>query len=368
MARNAIVVGAGIAGLATAHALAVQGYKVRVFERNGRASGASVRNFGMIWPVGQPDGVAYESAMRSRQIWESLCREAGIWFETCGSLHLAYHDDEWQVLQELHTMYTERPFQLLSKERVSEISRNAVRAGLLGGLYSDTEMIVDPREAIFKIPLYLTEKFGVEFHWNEPVRSVSLPDVKTSVGTYGTEEVFVCSGADFESLYPDHYAAAPLTRCKLQMMRLSAQEARMGPALCGGLSLGHYKSFEVAPSLERLKNRYALEFPLYKKYGIHVMVSQNQSGQFTIGDSHEYGPDPDPFDKACINKLILDYLGSFAGFHNAAVIESWNGVYPKLTDGASWLLLRPAPGVTIINGFGGAGMTLAFGMADRLID
>ncbi|RYY59080.1 MAG: TIGR03364 family FAD-dependent oxidoreductase [Chitinophagaceae bacterium] len=368
MARNAIVVGAGIAGLATARALAVQGYSVKVFERNGIASGASVRNFGMIWPVGQPDGVAYETAMRSRRIWESLCRDAGIWFETCGSLHLAYHEDEWQVLQELKGAYPERPLRLLTNGEVNKISVNAVSEGLLGGLYSDTEMIVDPRDAIAKIPGYLTSKYAVEFHWNEPVTAISLPDVTTSKGTYATQEVFVCSGVDFETLYPEHYAAAPITRCKLQMMQLSAQEARMGPALCGGLSLGHYKSFEAAPSLGKLKNRYDLEYPEYKKYGIHVMVSQNQSGQFTIGDSHEYGPHPDPFDKAGINKLILNYLGTFAGFHNATVMESWHGIYPKLTNGESWLLMRPAPGVTVVNGFGGAGMTLAFGMADRLID
>ncbi|RYY54880.1 MAG: TIGR03364 family FAD-dependent oxidoreductase [Chitinophagaceae bacterium] len=368
MARNAIVVGAGIAGLATARALAVQGYKVTVFERNGVASGASIRNFGMVWPVGQPDGTRYETAMRSRSIWEQLCREAGIWFEAAGSLHLAYRQDEWQVLQELKDVYNKRPLRLLSAAEVKKISANAVPDGLLGGLYSDTEMIVDPRDAIAKIPVYLNGKYGVEFRWNEPVKEISLPKVSTVNAVYDADEVFVCSGVDFETLYPQLYQAAPLTRCKLQMMRLSGQDYRMGPALCGGLSLGHYTSFEAAPSLAVLKQRFDAEFPEYKKYGIHVMVSQNEAGEFTIGDSHEYGANPDPFDKAIINKLILEYLGSFAGFRNGSVIETWNGVYPRLTNGEPWLLLRPAPGVTIINGFGGAGMTLAFGMTDRLID
>jgi phytoene dehydrogenase-like protein len=49
--KNAIVIGAGIVGLATARALALKGFAVRVYERNYKASGASVRNIGMIWPI-----------------------------------------------------------------------------------------------------------------------------------------------------------------------------------------------------------------------------------------------------------------------------------------------------------------------------
>src|ERR1700761_8506905 len=97
---SAIVIGAGIVGLATARALATRGYRVTVFERNEHAVGASIRNFGMIWPIGQKTGPLFERAMLSRSIYKQICTEANIWHNEVGSLHLVYHDDELQVINE----------------------------------------------------------------------------------------------------------------------------------------------------------------------------------------------------------------------------------------------------------------------------
>src|SRR5204862_4762210 len=94
------VVGAGIVGLAHAYHLARRGLRVVVFERHPRAQGASVRNFGMIWPIGQPLGQLYDLARRSRELWLEVLGESGLWHRACGSLHLAYHEDEAQVLRE----------------------------------------------------------------------------------------------------------------------------------------------------------------------------------------------------------------------------------------------------------------------------
>jgi FAD dependent oxidoreductase TIGR03364 len=370
--HTAIVIGAGIVGLATARALAIRGFSVKVFERSERAVGASVRNFGMVWPIGQPGGKMYYRAVRSREIWKEIASGGRFWYEQSGSLHLAYRPDEWQVLEELYETFRQqgRAVRLLDNRAATEVSAAAFPDGLLGGLHSLDELLVDPREAIANLPRWMMEQLNVEFYWGRCVSYIS--DQIIYIGNeeeYSADLIFICNGADFETLYPEAYSRQAVTKCKLQMMRTVSQpEAwRIGPALCGGLSLIHYDSFRAAPSLPKLKQRLLEQMPGYLEWGIHVMVAQNGRGELTVGDSHEYGLTHDPFDRGFINKMILDYLRSFARLRDDSILETWNGVYTKLTNGESDLFFSPEPSVYIINGVGGAGMTLSFGLAEELV-
>ena len=369
MQKCAIVIGAGIVGLAIARALAIKGYSVKVFDRSQQAVGASIRNFGMIWPIGQPSGKLYERALRSRDIWKEMGDEGAFWYGAPGSLHLAYAADEWKVLQELFEIFKdERNLQLLTPQQIAERSGAVVQKELLGGLFGADELIVDPREAIDSLPAYLHEKYSIDFRWAKCVNSVSENTVHIGKSEkFKADVLFVCSGADLETLYPDTYPS-DVTKCKLQMMRLVPQpeDWKIGPALCGGLSLIHYNSFKAASTLSSLKERYMVEMKDYLDWGIHVMVAQNGKGELTIGDSHEYGLTHVPFDKEFINRMILDYLKTFAEFKDWTLKESWNGVYTKHTGGESELFISPEPGVYILNALGGAGMTLSFGLAEEV--
>jgi glycine/D-amino acid oxidase-like deaminating enzyme len=129
----------------------------------------------------------------------------------------------------------------------------------------------------------------------------------------------------------------------------------------------HCPGFRAAASLPALRKRYEEQYAEYLKWGIHVMVSQNGSGELTIGDSHEYGLVHDPFDKGFVNKLITDYLQTFANLRDWQLLQSWHGIYPKMTEGQSELITEAEPGVTIINGLGGNGMTLSFGLCEQFI-
>lgn len=364
------VVGAGIVGLAHALAAARKGLKVVVFERNPTAVGASIRNFGMVWPIGQPIGSLLDRALRSREIWVEVASLAGFHLDQCGSLHLAYRQDEMDVLQEFVDTRRDDKYSiaLLTPAQVAEKSSAAVMDGLLGALWSATEAIVDPREAIAKLPNFLTTDYGVEFRFNNVVTDISYPNFVAGGEEWTCDRLYVCSGTDFETLYPSVYQQSGITKVKLQMLRTVPQPNhwRLGPALCAGLTLTHYTAFAHCLSLTSLKARIQAETPYFVEWGIHVMVSQNALGELTIGDSHEYGLNPDPFDRTDLNQYILEYFKCFAQPPLLSIAQTWHGIYAKIPNQTE-LVVHPEPGVTIVNAPGGAGMTLSFGLAEQVV-
>jgi FAD dependent oxidoreductase TIGR03364 len=364
------VVGAGIVGLAHAYHALKKGLKVVLFEREQFAVGASVRNFGMLWPIGQAPGEGLDLAMRSRAHWMEVAKAGGFWLNPSGSLHLAYHQDEWEVLQEFCNLYPDiYQTRLLRPADVMEKSAAVNPTGLVGGLWSETECVVNPREAVRRIPLWLQEKFGLEVRRGQQVKEIAMPKVVTSEETWRTDRVIVCSGAEFQTLYPGVFKQHALTKCKLQMMKAVPDKKNftIGPALCAGLTLRHYAAFAECPSLQKVDDRYDRELPDFKTHGVHVLLSQNNYGELIIGDSHHYDTTHEPFDSDYIDRIILDYLKSFVNLGDFQVTERWHGIYPKLS-GQLNLVVEPEPNVTIVNGLGGAGMTLSFGLAEKVID
>lgn len=366
------VIGAGIVGLAMSYHLASKGKKVVLFERNSKAISASIRNFGLVWPVGQTAGKMYDRAMRSRRTWKELAAATGLQCQETGSLHLAYAADELAVLEEFSQAAPANGYncELITPPQIGKYTSAIKTNGLLGALWSPTEMTVNPRQASAAIAKHLEEQLQVTVRFGTAVNGISMPYIETKDERWKVDEVFVCSGADFETLYPAEFAAAPLKKCKLQMMRTIPQPGnwQLGPALCAGLTLGHYAAFESCKALEPLKQRFAQEMPDYVKWGIHLLISQNGAGELTIGDSHEYGPDFEPFDKAFINDLILQYMHTFLQAPEYTIQEQWHGIYPKLTNGKTDLVFSPEKNVTIVNGLGGAGMTLSFGLAEEVVN
>jgi FAD dependent oxidoreductase TIGR03364 len=372
MNKSAIVVGAGIVGLATARALAEKGYAVKVIEKSQFALGASVRNFGMLWPVGQPDGNLYNRSVRTKEIWVDYLETAKIPYNACGSLHLAYSTEEMNVVEDIAQFFQSknRPVSVINKETVLSQYNGINENGLLGALRSEDEIIIDPREGIRHLPAYLTQKYGVTFIWGTAITAVTSHAAFAGKTKYEADIVCVCSGQDFETLYPDQFKAQPIIKTKLQMMRFKHQDPnfKIGASVCGGLSLLHYKSFTASSALTKLRLKIEEEIPEYLKYGIHVMVSQNNNGELTVGDSHEYALDFEPFDKIEINEMILTYLKKFMHIDQWKMTQSWNGIYPIMTNGAAELFLNPEPGVYILNGIGGHGMTMSFGFAEEMIE
>jgi FAD dependent oxidoreductase TIGR03364 len=309
--------------------------------------------------------------MKSREIWLDISQRAGFYCLQNGSLHLAYHDDEMTVLAEFIQSIPEAQqyCQLLTPEQVLDKSQAVKSDGLKGGLWSSTELNLDPRQAIRMIPGWLQREYGVELHFGTLVRGISMPYIETTAGRWQADRVFVCSGADFETLYPHEYAQTGIMRCKLQMLRTVPQPGqwKLGPNLCAGLTMVHYGYFSHCPSFEAMRERIDHELPFYRQHHIHLLLSQTALGELTIGDHHEYGQTFDPFDREDINQAMLRYLFTFAQAPTFEIAERWHGIYP-LVKGKTEVVMRPETGVTIVNGLGGSGMTLSFGLAEDVFN
>lgn len=365
-----LVVGAGIMGLAHATLAAKAGKRVLVLERHPAAMGASVRNFGMIWPVGQPPGELLQLALRSRDLWLETLVDSGLWFDRCGSVQLALDEIEAKILQEFLEMSEGGGFKVHDLPRKELRSRYPlIRAEhCQSAIFSETEVCVDPRQVIAELPKFLEERYGVEFGFAEPALSIDNRVVTTTRRQVKAEQAVICPGEDFRTLYPGALEEAGMTLCKLQMMRLEPPhpKGRLGTMVAGGLTLGHYGSFAMVPSYAELKAYHAERYAPMVEAGIHVMASQHAGTQVTVGDTHEYGRVHTPFSNETWDRLVLEYLNRMIQSNDWKVASRWLGVYAKHPD-SPVVRLRPEPGVNLVGSPGGAGMTLSFGIAEQTI-
>lgn len=366
---DVVVIGGGVIGMAMALRAQELGLRVAVVEKDKKAIGGSIRNFGMIWPIGQPSGAMRNRAIYSRNAWMNLAPKAGIWINNCGSMHVAHADDERIVLQEFQSISAAQGFEYHWLNRQEALDRcgalNSVK--LLGALFSQDECVVDPPQAINAMKAYLAGN-GVVFFNGVPAIRANTGKIELSNGTILVSgRTILASGTDLNILYPNEIAGLGIRVTKLQMLRTKPQPPQysFGPHLAFGLTLTHYGGFAECPSLGKLQSRLEADYPEYFKLGIHVMASQNQRGELVLGDSHLYDDEITPFDSPKIENMIMDYLRARLHLQEQTLEARWHGMYAKHgsqelvckeIDKNVWTALAP----------GGCGMTMCHGWAHDL--
>ncbi len=364
---HVIIIGAGIIGLAHAVSAREAGYQVILLERDGRALGASVRNFGTLWPIGCAFGVERDQALLGVQRWKELAAKAGFWIRPQGSLSLAYREEAWDVLSQFAGQGG--GFELLDSPETQHRFPSVNGKGLRGALHSAAETVVHPPSAILALTEY-ARRIGVEFHFGTPVVKVHEDAVETSDGRrFRFHRLVIAAGEEMRLLFPEALAAAEVQRCRLQMMRTVPQPPGfdLGAIFVSDLTLCHYPAFRDCPATPALRARLEAELPRHRDWGVHVIAAQHHDGSLTLGDSHEYGLDfiPDSFPE--VEELILSALRDFVCVPELSIAARWQGVYLKSMKGQTQVVLHPQPGVTMVTAMGGLGMTLSWGLAQNTI-
>src|SRR5262249_37741942 len=162
----------------------------------------SIRNFGMLWPIGQPAGPMHRVALRSLTIWTEVLEAAGLWHERAGSLHLAYREDEAQVLEEFTRTASDREIdcEFLNAAPVLGRSSAAKPDGPIAGMASPVETCVDPREVIARLPEWLGRKHGVRFAFGTAVTEYERPKIRAGSQECRASHLYLCAGDDMATL------------------------------------------------------------------------------------------------------------------------------------------------------------------------
>lgn len=360
------VVGGGIIGLAHAYMAARLGKRVAVIERDARANGASIRNFGFITVTGQERGESWRLARRTRDVWAEVAEPAGIAIEQRG-LYLTVRSEEAEaVVAAFLATEMGEDCRLLSPAEFRALSPGFGGPGLKAALYSPHEVRVESRLAIPALARWLEEGQGVTFFHETAVYEAAPPQLRTSRGPIAADAVVVCPGDDFVTLYPERIAAYDLRRCRLSMLKLADPGLRLPGTLMSDLSLVRYRGYAALPEARVLEAKLRAEQPSHFENGVHLIVAQGADGALIVGDSHHYGHLPVPFAPASAERDILDEYLRAAGREPPPVLERWNGIY-AVADGRTYLVDRPRPDVRLVIVTSGTGASTGFGIAENVI-
>ena len=359
------IVGAGIVGLAHAYFAARRGKRVVVIERDARANGASIRNFGFITVTGQQAGDCWGMARRSRDIWAEIAPEAGIGILHRGLIATARRSEAESVIDAFLQTGMAEGCRRLRPAEAADLA--PISPSVTAALHSPHELRVESKTAIPALADWLAEAHGVTFRWGVAVRAVETPRIETSAGPVEAEAAIVCPGDDYTALFSERIAAYGLTRCKLQMLRVRADAAqKIAAGVMSDLGLARYLGYAELPQATALAARLDTEQPAQRANGVHLIVVQSADGSLVVGDSHHYAATPDPFAPDDVADLILEELDAVLDLGARQVTERWVGTYASAPD--RWRLTdAPDNATRIVIVTCGAGASTAFGIAEETI-
>lgn len=359
------IVGGGVIGLAHAYLAAKAGKRVIVIERDTRANGASIRNFGFITVTGQARDTVWPLARRARDIWAEVAVPAAIPIEHRGLLLTARYPESVAVLEAFMATEMAEACALLTPAQLRGLHPQICARDNAATLWSPHELRVESRTAIPALTRWLHDHWGVTFMTATAALNVAPPVIVTSRGTVHAEAAIVCPGDDFNTLFPDEIAAHQPTRCVLTMLRLADPGFKLPAGIMSDLGLIRYEGYAALPEAEVLRVRLARDHSRHLAHGVHLIAVQSADGSLVVGDSHHYDATPAPFAAAETEALILNEFRAATGLTPPPVIERWTGVYSSAKQ--PYFIAAPSDAVRLVMVTSGTGASMSFGLAEQVL-
>lgn len=362
-----VIVGGGVLGLMHAVQARRRGLDVIHLDREAAPRGATVRNFGLVWVSGRAPGPELALAQRARTLWEELGElvpAAG--FRPAGSLTIAADEAELTVLKEAVARpdAAERGFELLDQPAAVQLNP-ALRGEFVGALRCRRDAIVEPRAVPAALLAYLTGA-GRGYDWQPGREAVAIAPhaIRDHAGVWHRGDLVVlCPGAAHTGIAGPAlagYQRPPVRRVRLQMLQTAPLSTRLTTSVADGDSLRYYPAYDL-PSRAML----AAQAPVAAAAAAQLLLVQRLDGSLTIGDTHSYA---EPFDFA-VDEQPYDHLRARAeqllGGPLPPIRRRWAGVYSQVTGAELYHRSLVAPGVMLVTGAGGRGMTCAPAIAEE---
>jgi len=253
---DAVFVGGGVIGLASAWRAAQRGARVCVLERAEPPAGATNVAAGMLAPVGEltfGERELLELALLSAARWPDFAAEVeaaggeATGFARCGALHVALDRDEAGNLRRKHDLQRELG---LEAKWLTPTACRELEPGLVpnfsGGVLAGSEASVDPRALALALAAALREAGGelrtgtevVDGIWDRErlvgVRTAPVAEARPSddlLQTVRADAVVLCNGAwsGQTSWLPDE-ARPPVRPVKGETVELRPREGDPAPA------------------------------------------------------------------------------------------------------------------------------------------
>jgi L-2-hydroxyglutarate oxidase LhgO len=361
---DALVIGAGVIGLAVARELALAGREVIVIDQaEGIGTGTSSRNSEVIHAglYYAPGSLKARLCVEGRHALYAYCAERGIAHRRCGKLVVAVDDSELPALEALHAQAQANGVadaQLIdgAAARAMEPALNAIAA-----LHSPSTGILDSHAFMLALQGDAEDR-GAMFAFHSPFNGATVASDGFDVRVGGAEPMRLSARLLVN--------AAGLQACAVAS-RIDGLDVRHipKPRLCKG----HYFTLTGRAPFTRLV------YPMHNRAGLGVHFTLDLGGQGKFGPDVEWLPDGATedyvVDASRAEGFARDIRRYWPALPGDALAPAYSGLRPKIVgpgepaadfriDGAS---VHGVPGLVNLFGIESPGLTASLGMAERVL-
>ncbi len=372
-----IIVGGGVLGTFHAYHALQRGLSVCLLEQDKAPQGTTTRNFGQVVPSGM-DTKWQNYGRESLRIYKEIQEQFDITIRTNGTVYLASDPEEMQLIEELREINKKNAYEslLLTKTECMAKYPGLRSDYVTGGLFFPQEVTLEPRSMIQRLQEYLVKEKGLQLFNNTKafqceVINEGVEVTVASGNVFKSENVIICNGSDFKTLYPTLFAESDLEVSKLQMLQTRPQKGYELPgSVLTGLSIRRYEAFYECPSFKEIKAKEDVN-SREKKWGVHILFKQAKDGSVILGDSHTYADAKDIDDLGYdlnmeIDNFMIAEAKKIIDLPTYEIKDRWYGMYSQCKNHDIYEKIIDDR-IHIVTGIGGKGMTGSAGFSKQNI-